>query len=294
MSNKHYVGTTFESSERPTKTKLNNFNSRIADAIELGDEALSQLAGDDRVIDDPDVTTELEVTASGTPDMYVHVNTGLAMVSGALVQNESSSSLLIVAPTTNNRYTIVQISNEGVLSTVNGVEAVSPSVPATSANNIKLADIYLPQNTTKIEDADGGFGYITDRRDIYMLHPTSVKRFLPISLPGTMLVAGGPNSDGYYFGTSVLGFTFGNSITIEKVTTQFQQPPTGADVIFTIHNLTQATSDTVTHTAGEAFDSDSTISLNFASTDQMAIQVTQVGSTLEGDWPELVIQYVLQ
>jgi len=296
MSNKHFVGTTFVTGEAPPATKLNTFNDRILAAFQMGDLALSQLGGDDRVIDNPDIATELEVTASGTPDMNVHVNTGMAMVSSVLVQNKSSTTKQIVAPTTNNRYTIIQISNQGVITTVNGTEAASPVAPSALANNIKLADIYLPQNTLKIEDSDLGNGFITDRRDLYMYHPTTVKRFLTLPLiSGTLLVAGGPNGDGYYYGTSTTGFVFGGGITIKKVFTQVMDIPVGADITGVVHNVTQATSDTFTHTDGEAFDSDSTIDLDFAATDEMAIQITQVGiNPNEGGWLSIILQYILQ
>ena len=294
MSNKHYVETTFVSEERPPSTKMNTLNSRIANSVDMTGEALSLICGDDRVVDDPDSTTELKVVASGVPDMNVTVNTGYALVSGNLVRNESATAKAIVAPTTNPRYTIIQISDEGVITTKDGTEAASPTEPGADTDNIKLAAIYLPKNTTKIEDTDGGYGYIIDRRTVMALHPTTVTRHVTFYIAGTVFTTGGPNSDGYYLGTTSSGFTFGKPVTINKVMFQAGETPNGADLILTLHNVTDSTSDTATLSDGAYFGEDTSISLDLDGSDELAIQVTQVGSTDSGGWLNVTIQYILQ
>ena len=165
MPNKHYVPTEWVNEETPTSEKMSVLDSRIASGFAMSGEAVGLLSGDDSVIDDPTIATEFKVVASSPADMIVNVNAGYAVVSGALVRNESSTAKAIVAPTSSNRYTIIMVNNEGVIDTKDSAEAGSPTEPSPDADNITLAAIYLPQNTTKIEDASGGFGYIIDRRD---------------------------------------------------------------------------------------------------------------------------------
>lgn len=164
---KFYTNTQFQSSVQLESTVMNAMDARIQAGFQLISQALSDMGSGDYVLDNPDLTTELKVVASTPADMRVHVSTGVASVSGLLCQNEATKSLRIAAPTTNNRYTIVQISNYGEISTVNGVEAGSPVEPSADADNMKLCAIYLPQSTTKIENTDGGFGYIIDRRVLW-------------------------------------------------------------------------------------------------------------------------------
>ncbi len=294
MPNEHYVPTEWVNAETPTSAKMNTLDANIESGFEMTGEALSQMAGDDRVIDDPTTATEFKAIASTPADMIVNVNAGYGFVSGALIRNESASAKPIVAPTTNNRYTIIQVNNAGVITTKDSAEAGSPSEPSADADNMKLAAVYLPQNTTKIENSDGGFGYIIDRREPFALHPTTITRHLSVYIPGVIFVAGGPNDDGYYFGAVAAGFTFGKAVTIEKVAIQALEAPVGADLILTFHNITDPASDTATLPDGDFFVEDSAIDLDFDAADKMSIQVTQVGSGTEGGFLNVVIQYVMQ
>ncbi len=164
---KFYENTQFEAGTVLASTVLNAFDARVQSGLQVVSQALSDMGSGDYVLDNPDLTTELKVTASSPADMIVHVATGIGSISGLLCQNEASKALRIASPTSNNRYTIVQISKYGVISTKNGAEAGSPTEPDVDTDNMKLAAIYLPQSTTKIEDTDGGFGYIIDRRVIW-------------------------------------------------------------------------------------------------------------------------------
>jgi len=294
VPNNLYTNSVFVTAEILLHTKMNTMDSNIDNAFNLQSGVLAAFGGDDRVIDDKDISTELYVEDSAVPDMNITVNTGFAIVSGKTVQNETTAVLTITAPTTNPRYSVVQISNEGVLSTVNGAEGVGPAEPSAQANNIKLAAIYLTQNAPKIDQTDLGDGYLIDRRT-FSLHPTTVKRHIHRYIPGTLATNMGPNSDGFTHGTSAgVGFSFGQAVTIESVSMDFQDIPTGANVIFTFHNKTDPANDAATATAGLAHTTDSTIDLDFDAADVLAIDVTQVGSTLPGGWVDLDIQFILQ
>lgn len=285
----------FINQEEPPSEKFNTLQDNIQSGLEMLASAIVLLGGDDSVLDDPDVSTELKVTASSPSDMYVHVATGLGCVAGTVCQNTASATRRITAPTTNPRYTIVQISNQGVITTVNGAEAGSPVEPAASANNMKLAAIYLPQNCTQIDDSDQGKGYIIDRRSISSFDLTAITRSVGFTIFGQALTDGGSNGDGYYVGTAAgSGFQFGDNITVNSVFISAQTPPTGADLILTIHNKDDATSDTATLSDGSACGVDSSISLSFDTGEDMAIQVTQTGSSTPAGYLNIVINYTLQ
>ena len=298
MANDLYTNTVFVTGETPTHTKLNTFDANVEDGLGLLALAISQFGGNDRVIDNPANTTELEVTASVAPDMNVSVNTGVAIVSNTICQNVSATTLTIVSPTVSNRWTIIRISNEGVLSTKNSAEQAVPVEPSADADNIKLAAIYLPQNAPHIDDeggAGGGDGEIFDRRTIFAYHPTTLERHVSFFIPGTLSTTGGSLSDGYYLGTSAgAGYTFGQAVTVNKGFIQCQDIPTGADLVFTIHNLVDPASDTITLSDGSATEEDTSISLAFDASDELAIECTQVGSTAAGGYAQIVLQYILQ
>lgn len=294
MANKLQITDVYVDGEVLRGTKMNTLVSGINNALAMAASALGDIAGDDRVIDNADSATELLVTASGPADMNVNIAVGNAIVSSMLCRNESPAVLTIVTPTVSNRYDLVQISNEGVLSTKSSAEQGSPVEPSADADNIKLAAIYLPQNTTKIEDASGGFGYLIDRRTPMSLHPTTVTRHLPMYIPGQVGVALGPNNDGYYLGKVASGITFGIAVTINKVAIQAYDAPTGAAMILTFRNITDATNDTATLSDGEYFEEDATIDLDLDAADELALEITQVGSTNPGGDLSIIIQYSLQ
>jgi hypothetical protein len=293
MANNHYTNSVFVENEKPTATKLNTLDSNIDNGFAMTGGVLSRFGGDDRVIDEDGATDELEVTDSAVPDLNVNVATGYACISEVIVRNETASVLTIVAPTVSNRYDIVQISNAGVLSTKSSAEQAVPVEPSADADNIKLCAIYLPQNAPKIDQNDLGDGYIIDRR-IYSLHPKTITRHVTFSIPGDMSTTGGVLNDGYYVGTSAgVGFTFGDAVTVNKAFIQCQDAPTGADLIFTVRNLVDPGSDTITLQDGNAAEEDASISLAFDAGDELAIECTQIGSSDSGSWTQIILGYTL-
>ena len=292
MSNKLFDESTFVDAATLTHTKLNVQNSNILNGFVMVSGALAALGGDDRVLDDQDVVTELECLASVPADMNVNVNIGYAVVSESLVRNESSAVLTIIAPTSSNRADLIQISNEGVLSTKSSAEQAVPVEPSPDANNIALYGIYLPQNTIKVENSAGAFGYLIDRR-VYSLHPTTIKRHMSRFFSGTMDTSGGANSDGYMWGTSATGSTFGDDVNVDSVGVTVVDIPTGATLVFKLWNVTDGTSSSATLTAGSAFEEDATVDLALDAADEFAIQCVTVGSTLPGGWVDLDIKFSL-
>lgn len=289
MANKLYEETTFVESAEVTATQLNAFDDRISDGFDIIASALVSIVSDNSVIDDPDVTTELEVTATSPASMNVNVNVGVACVGGTVCQNEASALMRISTPTTNNRYTIIQISNIGVLSTKNSTEAGSPVEPTADTNNIKLAAIYLPQSTTIIEDTDNGNGYIIDRRPFSTTLPQTSIYSKTIFIPGSLLTTSGANADGYVFGSTTDGDRFNFACKAKYCSIQLMEATIGADTIITIHNVTDATSDTVAITDGAFLSMNNSIDIDFDSIDKLAIQITQEGSTQAAGWANIII-----
>jgi len=109
------------------------------------------------------VYNDLNVAAQGTPDMTVAVNTGRGFVSGLIVRIDAAeNTAAMVAPVTNPRIDIIQISRYSVISIKAGAEAGSPSAPSADANNFKLAEIYHRVGETSIKNTDDSTnGYIT-------------------------------------------------------------------------------------------------------------------------------------
>lgn len=73
------------------------------------------------------------------------------------------------------------------------------------------------------------------------------------------------------------------SCTITRGVLSLRTPATGADFIVTVHNFTKATSDTLTISQYEHVERDDTISLAFDVDDELGLEITQVGSDVEGD-----------
>jgi len=109
-------------------------------------------------------TPGLRVKAQGSPSMTVDITAGSAVVAGQPTALRADTTLLFVAPVSDDRIDCVQIDQEGNIEIVAGTEDPSPSAPSVDADALKLAEIYIPTTATHIDDSDGGDGYITDAR----------------------------------------------------------------------------------------------------------------------------------
>ena len=110
-------------------------------------------------------STELAVTAQGSPDMTVNVAIGAALIDDEVVGIIAAGTLTFIAPVTNPRIDIITIDQDGTVAIVAGTEASSPSAPSTPSAQLKLAEVYHRTAETSIKDADDSTnGYITDSR----------------------------------------------------------------------------------------------------------------------------------
>jgi len=108
---------------------------------------------------DKTLDNDLQVVQQASPDMSVKVKIGAGVVLGVVTGTTIDVDVAISAPATNNRITIIQISQDGVISKKNGTEAGSPTAPTVDTNNYKLGTVLLSTSHTDIDTAD-----ITDNR----------------------------------------------------------------------------------------------------------------------------------
>lgn len=100
------------------------------------------------------VDSDLKVVAQSTPNMSVVVKAGACIVLGVFTGTSIDVTVAIAAPTVNNRITILQINQDGVITAKHGTEATSPVAPTVDANNYKLGQVLLGITATDIENAD--------------------------------------------------------------------------------------------------------------------------------------------
>lgn len=107
------------------------------------------------------VQAGLETLASGTPDMNVHVQSGVVyMQSGKRAQFDAVTTIAVTAADgTNPRKDIVYVSSAGVITYLAGTAAATPAEPALPSGAFKLCVIDVPAADTAIEQAQ-----ITDSR----------------------------------------------------------------------------------------------------------------------------------
>ena len=122
--------------------------------------------------------TSLAVTQNGTPNMSVNIAAGWAAILGTTQTNmgvyvayndASTNAAIATAPSVNTRIDLICLTvsdayytgstNTVAVNVVTGTAAASPTVPATPANSIALAQIAVGTNVTSILTAN-----ITDLR----------------------------------------------------------------------------------------------------------------------------------
>ena len=108
----------------------------------------------------------LEVVAQAAPDMTVRIKSGIGFASNMWILLEAvENSVTMVAPVSDPRIDIIQISKYDVVSVKTGSEAGSPSAPAVDADNTISCEIYHRVGTVHIDDVDDSSNsYITDKR----------------------------------------------------------------------------------------------------------------------------------
>lgn len=108
----------------------------------------------------------LSVTATDTPDLYVQVATGYAFIGRRAVARSSSGAVgPVVAPVTNPRIDLVQITVDEGVSIKTGEEAGSPTPPTPDAASLAIGYIHCRVGMTSIKNSDDSVnGYISDLR----------------------------------------------------------------------------------------------------------------------------------
>lgn len=109
-------------------------------------------------------TTGCAVTAQGSPDMTVAVSAGTVRIRGRKVTVTGGNVTITAADATNPRFDLITVDTTGAKAAVAGTPAAtSPVVPATPANRVALATVYVPANDTAINT-----NQITDKRSFWL------------------------------------------------------------------------------------------------------------------------------
>lgn len=142
-------------------SQIQELNNKM-EAIEW---LMAKMLGDNEGVQRTDSGTNLKVVAQSSPDMSLKYKAGAGIVSlqpVALVVDTDSANFF--APVGNPRIDTVQIDQEGTVSVKTGSEAGSPSAPAVDSANLLLAWVHYVVGQVHIDNADGGDGWIEDKR----------------------------------------------------------------------------------------------------------------------------------
>ncbi|HOT50142.1 MAG TPA: hypothetical protein P5318_06445 [Candidatus Hydrogenedentes bacterium] len=163
-----YTKTTWTFQERPvSSSKLNLWDDRIEAALELAFWLLNLAWGGGDGVLRGATPDDLKVEAKSPAGMTVTVKHGYAFISKMPFRlSAAMDTPVFLPPAVYPRMDLVQarLDTWGV-SVKSGVEAASPSPPATDADCLALAQVYLRPGMTCIKNADDSVnGYLTDVR----------------------------------------------------------------------------------------------------------------------------------
>lgn len=97
------------------------------------------------------VITGCAVTAQGSPDMTVAVAAGMIRINGASVAVSAGNVTVGAAHASNPRFDLITVNDSGTKACTAGTAAANPVFPATPANSVVLAAVYVPANDTDID-----------------------------------------------------------------------------------------------------------------------------------------------
>ncbi len=168
MKGMGYQKTEWAYQERPVaSSKLNGWDDRIEEAIELVHEMLALAWGGGDGVVRGATATDLEVVATGPPSLTVIVKAGRAFISKFVYKLAGDvTTTSVTVPSSQPRIDLVVARLEGwSVAVVEGSESASPQPPDPGTDEIALAELYLRPGMTCIKDTDDGTnGYITDVR----------------------------------------------------------------------------------------------------------------------------------
>jgi hypothetical protein len=163
-----YIKTPWGFEERPVASaKLNTWDTRIEAAFELVFFLLSQAWGGGSGVVRAATAKDLKVEARLVPGFSVEVEPGYAMISGYPFKLAARTETTeVAAPLSNPRMDLVVAElATGAPRIITGTEASTPTAPATPADTVALARLYLRPGMNYIRNTDDAVnGYIIDVR----------------------------------------------------------------------------------------------------------------------------------
>lgn len=93
------------------------------------------------------------VDDAGSPDMSPAVGYGVVLTNGVMKVVAAGTATIGTADATNPRIDLVVINSSGSIAVRAGTAAAAPKPPARTANDVVLAQVYVPANDTTIANA---------------------------------------------------------------------------------------------------------------------------------------------
>lgn len=111
------------------------------------------------------------VTAQGSPDMTVAVAKGGVLTNGVIKPVTAGNVTITTANSTNPRIDLIVVDSTGAKQCRAGTAAAAPQPPARTANDVVLAQIWVPASDTTISSAQ-----IVDRRMVQDQGPITIAK----------------------------------------------------------------------------------------------------------------------
>lgn len=108
------------------------------------------------------IESGLKVTDGGTNDLTVNIASGAASINGTSISPSSQTVTLQSADSTDDRYDLVVIGQDGTAERVTGTASTSPNAPSIPADHALLAIIFVQAGVSGVTDGD-----IYDARGIF-------------------------------------------------------------------------------------------------------------------------------
>jgi hypothetical protein len=187
----------------------------------------------------------LKVTAQKIPNLTVNISPGgfwnLSDIDSVYIKFNGTTTNAIEAPLFHNRWSVICLTVEGLITIIHGEELNQPILPHLPINQIPLAAIYFTQDTIAITSDN-----IYDIRSFLANPSPSTKSKINIAVNNTSVGV-----------VHNINFKTGDNITF---TTEYHEETDNLDLIFTTIDTVAQSSDTVVefnsfnlnHTAGSS------------------------------------------